>query len=665
MHRTAERVRLAEDERREKNWKRWGPYLSERQWGTVREDYSADGDALGILPARSGAQPRLSLGRGRPARHLRPRRRLCFALALWNGQDPILKERLFGLTGPEGNHGEDVKELYYYLDATPTHSYLKALYKYPQARVPVRAAVRREPQRTRNEPEFELVDTGVFDENRYFDVIVEYAKASPDDILIAITVSNRGPGSRRSARAADAVVSQHVVVGTLRRRLLGPSGALPRRTPASSRRSTTTLRRHAARTSKARGDAGAAVHGERDERGAAVRVRSPRRRSRRTRSTTTSSAAARRGEPRDARHEGRGALSALAFAGGSVPVTVRARLVPDRRRRGRARSATTFDETFAARKRRGGRVLRAACIPTARHRKSERRRAAGVRRAALVEAVLSLRRAGLAGRRSGAAARRRRSRQPARNRDWPHLYTRDVISMPDKWEYPWFAAWDLGVPHDPVRADRSGVREGAAHSAAARMVHAPERPDPGVRVGAFGDVNPPVHAWACWRVYKMTGARGRARPRVPRARLPEAAHELHLVGESQGRRGQQPVLRRLSRARQHRRLRPLEAAADGGQLEQADGTAWMAFYCRDDALDGARARGARPGVRGHRLEVLRALRRDRRRDEHARRHRPVGRGGRLLLRPAATSTGDAMPLRMRSMVGHHPAVRGRGARRRR
>ena len=172
MSQSAERQRLAEDTARERHWKRWGPYLAERQWGTVREDYSADGELLGLLPARPRPQPRVSLGRGRPARLLRPQARLCFALALWNGRDPILKERLFGLTGPEGNHGEDVKERYYYLDSTPTHSYVQALYKYPQAEFPVRAAGRGEPPaRLGGSASSSSRDTGVFDGDRYFDVV--------------------------------------------------------------------------------------------------------------------------------------------------------------------------------------------------------------------------------------------------------------------------------------------------------------------------------------------------------------------------------------------------------------------------------------------------------------------------------------------------------------
>src|SRR5512136_439501 len=185
--------RLEEDARREKNWKRWGPYLSERQWGTVREDYSATGDCWNYLTHDHARSRAYRWGEDGLLGITDRECRLCFALALWNGRDPFLKERLFGLTGPQGNHGEDVKECYFYLDSTPTHSYMKALYKYPQAGFPYARLVEENHHRTREDPEFELADTGIFDGNRYFDVVVEYAKADPDDILVRISVSNRGP----------------------------------------------------------------------------------------------------------------------------------------------------------------------------------------------------------------------------------------------------------------------------------------------------------------------------------------------------------------------------------------------------------------------------------------------------------------------------------------
>ena len=189
----AEAERLEQDARRERNWKRWGPYLAERQWGTVREDYSADGNVWDYFSHDQSRSRAYRWGEDGLLGITDRQGRMCFGLALWNGRDPILKERLFGLTGPEGNHGEDVKELYYYLDATPTHSYLKGLYKYPQAAFPYESLVRVNRERSKLEPEYELLDTGVFDGDRYFDVTAEYAKASEEDVLVRITVANRGP----------------------------------------------------------------------------------------------------------------------------------------------------------------------------------------------------------------------------------------------------------------------------------------------------------------------------------------------------------------------------------------------------------------------------------------------------------------------------------------
>src|ERR1051326_4859189 len=189
----AETIRLAEDAARRKNWKRWGPYLAERQWGTVREDYSADGTCWEYFPHDHARSRAYRWGEDGLLGLCDREGRLCFAWALWNGRDPILKERLFGLTNAQGNHGEDVNECYFYLDSTPTHSYCKALYKYPQAEFPYQRLVEENQRRSRNDPEFELADTGVFDSQRYFDVFVEYAKESPNDTLIRLTAINRGP----------------------------------------------------------------------------------------------------------------------------------------------------------------------------------------------------------------------------------------------------------------------------------------------------------------------------------------------------------------------------------------------------------------------------------------------------------------------------------------
>ncbi len=189
----AEQSRLEEARMKKAPWKKWGPYLSERQWGTVREDYSEGGDAWNYFPHDQARSRAYRWGEDGLAGISDDHQGLCFALALWNGTDPILKERLFGLSNSEGNHGEDVKEYYFYLDSTPTHSYMKYLYKYPQAAYPYSDLIAKNRERGRSNPEYELLDTGVFDQDRYFDVFVEYAKASPDDLLIQITVHNRGP----------------------------------------------------------------------------------------------------------------------------------------------------------------------------------------------------------------------------------------------------------------------------------------------------------------------------------------------------------------------------------------------------------------------------------------------------------------------------------------
>ena len=190
---TAEHERLRQAQAREADWKRWGPYLSERAWGTVREDYSPGGEAWDYLPHDHARSRAYRWNEDGIAGISDRQQMICFALTLWNERDPILKERLFGLTGPEGNHGEDVKEYYFYLDSTPTHSYMKCLYKYPQAAYPYAELVAENRRRSRDQPEYELLDTGIFDQDRYFDIFVEYAKASTEDILIRITAINRGP----------------------------------------------------------------------------------------------------------------------------------------------------------------------------------------------------------------------------------------------------------------------------------------------------------------------------------------------------------------------------------------------------------------------------------------------------------------------------------------
>ena len=224
----AEGSRLREHQGSGVPWKKWGPYLSERQWGTVREDYSSDGNAWDYFSHDQARSRAYRWGEDGLGGISDDHGVLCFAVALWNGNDPILKERLFGLTNTEGNHGEDVKEYYFYLDSTPTHSYMKYLYKYPQRAYPYEDLIKTNRARSRNELEYELLDTGVFEGDRYFDVFVEYAKAAPEDILIRISVCNRGPEAATRPPPADAMVSQHLVVARRRKQAGDARGTVRR-----------------------------------------------------------------------------------------------------------------------------------------------------------------------------------------------------------------------------------------------------------------------------------------------------------------------------------------------------------------------------------------------------------------------------------------------------
>ena len=269
LHRTRnpETVRLREAHNPNTPWKKWGPYLAERQWGTVREDYSQDGDAWNYFTHDQARSRAYHWGEDGLAGISDEEQLLCFALALWNGRDPILKERLFGLTNSEGNHGEDVKEYYFYLDSTPTHSYMKYLYKYPQAPFPYDDLVRTNGRRSRSEMEYELLDTGVFDQDRYFDVFVEYAKNTPEDILIQISVCNRGPEPADPPCAADALVSQYLDL-VARRAQAGTDAGFGRDGNAHAGRR---ARRIGRPLPVLRERCSAAVHGERDQQRADLR----------------------------------------------------------------------------------------------------------------------------------------------------------------------------------------------------------------------------------------------------------------------------------------------------------------------------------------------------------------------------------------------------------
>ncbi len=398
--------------------------------------------------------------------------------AFWNGEDPILKERFFGLSGPEGNHGEDVKEYYFYLDNVPTHSYMKALYKYPHRAFPYDDLVRENARRTKEDPEYELLDTGIFADDAYFDVTVEYAKFAPDDI------ADRDHGRRTAAASARAL---HVLPTLWFRntwswepaRQAAADGRAPR--DGTQRRSWREHRRPRRALPLLRGAARVALHRKRDqhrahlrhaERVAVRQGRVPRRTSstagttRSTRAQTGTKAAARV----RVRRSTPGASAARSGCGS------------------RPRSAATAIRSASVRSvlaQRGAEAdaFYAAVTPYALARGAPSRAAPGVRRDAVDEAVLPIRRRATGSTATRCSRRRRAARWHGRNHDWQQLFSDDILSMPDNWEYPWFAAWDLAFHVIAARADRSRFRQTATAAADARMVHAPERPDPGLRVG--------------------------------------------------------------------------------------------------------------------------------------------------------------------------------------
>ena len=639
-----ESVRLREDARREKNWKRWGPYLSERQWGTVREDYSPRRRRAGTTSRTTTPAAAPTAGARTACSGITDREcRLCFALALWNGRDPILKERLFGLTGPEGNHGEDVKECYYYLDATPDALLPQGALQVPAARVPLRRARRGEPRGAgKDEPEFELADTGVFDERpllrRLRRVRQGRARRHPRS---ASPWSNRGPEAAPLHVLPTLWFRNTWCWGARRARATGrrpdASAQRPDAHPARARhRSGARLDAPASRRRRRRR---AAVHRERDQRRAALR--------------RAERAAVRQGRvPRLRRSTGRRDAVNPASEGTQGRASLPARAAAGRRGRSCLRLRRAARAPAARRSAPVRRDLRGA------HRRGRR-----VLRARIAERDL--------GRRSGASSRQAYAGSSGRSSSTTTSSTTGSTAIPASRRRPperkrgpqrRLAATSTAATSSPCPTSGStpGSRPGTSRSTCSRSpASIPSSPrSSSCCCCASGtctptassrptssrsrDVNPPVHAWACWRVYKMTAPARPARPAVPRARLPEAADQLHLVGEPQGRGGEQPLRRRLPRARQHRRLRPLAsrcpAAATSSRPTARPGWRSSAPPCSSMALELAQ-RG--PGLRGHRLQVLRALRGHRRRHEQPRRHGPLGRGGRLLLRPAACSTAGA------------------------
>jgi len=562
---TAEGRRLADNDARRAHWNRWGPFLSARAWGTVREDYSPNGTAWDYFPhdhARSRAYRWSEDGiLGLSDRH----QRICFALALWNGKDPILKERFFGLTNSEGNHGEDVKECWFYLDATPTHSYLKGLYKYPQAEYPYAHLLEENRRRGAAAPEYELIDTGIFDGGRYFDVFVEYAKASPEDILVEIAVFNRGPepatldllptiwfrntwswdGSPRPSLAADGaggILVEDPEYG--RRTLHCPPGAELLFTENDTN------------TERLYGSPNATPHVKDAFHAYLI------------------------GGRRDAVHPERRGTKAAAWQRLEVPAggeaRMRLRFAPENRKArdplGRSfdvamkRARSEADEYYAT-------ILPA--ILSAEERRVMRQAFAGM--------IWSKQYYGYDVRRwllgDPAQPPPPASRRRGRNREWTHLYAGDVLSMPDTWEFPWFAAWDLAF-HCVVFAliDPQFAKDQLVLMLREWYTH-PNGQIPAYE-WAFGDVNPPVHAWAAIRVAQIekhkTG-------RLDRVFLERIFHKLLLNFDWWVNRkdelgnnifqGGFLGLDNIGLFDRNTELPP------GWILGQADGTSWMAMYC--------------------------------------------------------------------------------------
>ncbi len=566
----AETQRLAENAAHTRNWERWGPYLSERQWGTVREDYSPDGSCWTSFPHDHARSRTYRWGEDGLLGICDREERLCFALALWNGRDPILKERLFGLSGPEGNHGEDVKEMYFYLASTPTHSYMQALYKYPQMAFPYDELVSENRRRSRAEPEFELLDTGAFDENRYFDVFVAYAKAGPDDTLIRLTAINRGsesatlhllptlwfrntwswgqsgegygPKPRISATAAGALRAEHDTLGHFQlsaeqtpERLLFTENETNFQRLYQVQNSSPYVK-DAFHAYLLAGQAGA-VNPEQVGTKAAFVYR-------------------------------------LELTAGQS-TTLCLRLCPADAVPLQAFGAE-FEQVFEARKRESEEFY-AALLP---------KNLADDARLTIQQAYAGLLWSKQFYEYDIATWLRGDPAQPpppperlrGRNHDWKHLYNRDVISMPDTWEYPWYASWDLAFHMLPFAQIDSQFAQNQLILLLREWYMHPNGQIPAYEF-AFSDVNPPVHAWACWQLYKMRGGHGKG----DRLFLERVFQKLLLNftwwvnrKDIEGQHLFAGGFLGLDNIGIFDRSQPLP---NGGKLAQADGTAWMAFYC--------------------------------------------------------------------------------------
>src|SRR5215469_2207901 len=574
MATTKEHERLQEARERNVPWRKWGPYLSERQWGTVREDYSENGDAWNYFTHDQARCRTYRWGEDGLAGICDHHQVLCFALALWNGKDPILKERLFGLTNGEGNHGEDVKEYYFYLDNTPTHSYMKYLYKYPQAAYPYSDLVATNAQRSREALEYELIDTGVFDDDRYFDVIVEYAKASPEDLLIRIGIHNRGPGA----------ALLHVLPTLwFRKTWSWTDGDTKPFLHADDGPGHRVIRAH--HPDLLLDDYDLYCEGkipllftENDTNH--VRLSGTRNQSPYVKDGIHNAVVHRRQEAVNPAQRGTKAAPHYQLnvkPGGAEAIRLRL----TRTVRGQpADPFRGFDTVVRERQAEADDFYQALTPP------SVSLDGARVMRQALAGMLWS-KQYYYFNADSWLEEHRAHPLHPPsrafRNRDWFHMVNDDIISMPDKWEYPWYAAWDLAF-HTIALAivDPDFAKQQLDLMLTGHYLH-PNGQIPAYEWN-FGDVNPPVHAWATLFLTRTEVAlRGTADVEF----LKSAFHKLLLNftwwvnrKDRLGKNVFDGGFLGLDNIGVFDRSAPLPS---GGHLEQADGTAWMALFCQNMA----------------------------------------------------------------------------------
>jgi hypothetical protein len=542
-------------------WKKWGPYLSERQWGTVREDYSADGNAWDYFTHDQSRSRAYRWGEDGLGGISDDKQRLCFALGLWNGKDPILKERLYGLTNSEANHGEDVKEYYFYIDSTPTHSYMKYLYKYPQRAFPYMDLIETNRRRSREEFEYELLDTGAFDEDRYFDVFVEYAKEDPEDVLIRITVCNRGPEAaelhvlptlwfrntwfenqalKPSLKAASgAIKAMHKELGEYHLYCEGKPNLLFTENETNTKR---IFGQDSASPYVKDAFHEFLIHKNKDAVNPAQ--------------TGTKAAA----------H-----YALTVKAGGSETLefrlTAAAKTKPfdgfEKMFKQRVADADEFyhriaPTTFTEDERRVHRQALAGMLWSKQYYYFD------------LEKWLT---------EHGSHPLAESAKAGVRNTEWFHMLNADIISMPDKWEYPWYAAWDLAFHTTALALVDFDFAKDQLLLMLRNLYFHPNGQIPAYEWN-FSDVNPPVHAWATLRLYKTEETLGRADIRF----LEQSFHGLMLNfnwwvnrKDPSGRNVFAGGFLGLDNIGVFDRSAELPT---GGSLEQADGTAWMAFYCQ-------------------------------------------------------------------------------------